>query len=93
MSDGGLGGVSVELARPAASQACCGECGSVLVCRSCYSADVVAAARQALAEVIRGVGGRNSAARVIAAKLVLTKDYLEHLSDADLLFEVQRRKR
>lgn len=82
-----------ELVPLAKNALLCGDCGQPLVCRYCYSADVVLASRTALSEVVRGVGGRNAAARVTAAKLILSRDYLEHLSDEDLRAEVMRRQK
>lgn len=69
----------------------CGECGVPLVCVTCSTGDVVALARLALSEVVRGVGGRGAQARVTAALAILDKDYLSNLSDEDLLAEVKRR--
>lgn len=71
----------------------CGECGGRLSCANCAPEDIRAQARLALSEVVRGIGGRNSAARVAAAKIVLAKEYLEDVSDEDLLAEVRRRRK
>jgi hypothetical protein len=83
--------VTRALLPPARAGNCCGKCGGRLTCAACDGEDIVAAARQAVGEVVRGIGGRNAAARITAAKLVLAKDYMEHLSDEDLLAEVRRR--
>lgn len=71
----------------------CGECGGRLSCANCSPEDIRAQARLALSEVVRGIGGRNAAARVAAAKVVLAKEYLEDVSDEDLLAEVRRRRK
>jgi hypothetical protein len=75
-----------------ATQDFCGYCGAHLVCKFCSLGDVVLDARLALAEAVRGNGGRNVNARVNAARIILEKDYLTHLSDEDLLAEVNRRR-
>lgn len=69
----------------------CGECGGRLSCALCDTGDLLALARLALSECIRGVGGRNAQARTTAARFVLAKDYLTDLSDEDLRAEVRRR--
>lgn len=56
-----------------------------------WGGDVLAAARKTVRDVMEGRGGRNSIARLHAAKLVLDKDSLIHVSDEALLAEVDRR--
>jgi hypothetical protein len=75
-----------------ASQDFCGYCGAHLVCVFCATGDLLASARLALAEAVRGNGGKGVMAKVVAAKIILAKDFLTHLSDEDLLAEVNRRR-
>jgi hypothetical protein len=76
-----------------ATQDFCGYCGAHLVCKFCMTGDVIADARLALAEAVRGGGGRCVASRVAAARIILDVDnYMTHLSDEDLLAEVNRRR-
>lgn len=56
-----------------------------------YGGDVLKEARDTVLAIMRGKGGRGSMMRLMAAKMVLAKDWLEHVSDADLLAEVRRR--
>lgn len=75
----------------AGSRDLCGTCGAALSCGFCSTGDVIQDARRALAEVVKGMGGRNAMARVMASKVVLAKDFLAYLSDEELLAEVKRR--
>ena len=48
-------------------------------------------AREVVLAIMRGKGGRGAMMRLMAAKMVLGREWLEHLSDEDLLAEVRRR--
>lgn len=69
----------------------CGECGGRLTCNTCSTDDLIQQARSAISECVRGSGGRGALTRLMAAKMILDKAHLEHLSDEDLLAEVERR--
>ena len=59
--------------------------------RGGWGGDCLQEARETILEVMRGEGGRNSQARLMAARLVLARDFLEEISDEALLAEVRRR--
>lgn len=75
---------------PASHETVCGKCGGRLSCAECVELDLLELARVTVRKILKD-GGRNAFAQLTAAKLVLEKDYLQHLSDEDLLAEVRRR--
>lgn len=59
--------------------------------RGGWGGDSLEEARETVMAVMRGRGGRNAQARLLAAKTVLARDFLEHLSDDALAAELRRR--
>lgn len=76
---------------PASHETVCGKCGGRLSCDAGCENDMISLAKRTVREVMEGRGGRGAQARLSAATIVLEKDYLEHLTDEDLLAEVRRR--
>ena len=60
--------------------------------RGGWGGDCLDEARETIMAVMRGRGGRNAQARLLAAKTILAKDFLEHLSDEAILAELRRRE-
>lgn len=75
---------------PASHETVCGKCGGRLSCAECVDLDMLELARVTVRKILKG-GERNAFAQLKAAELVLEKNYLEHLTDEDLLAEVRRR--
>jgi hypothetical protein len=53
--------------------------------------DILLQARVTIEAVARGHGGPRAAARLAAAKVVLSQAFLPHFTDEQLLYEIDRR--
>ncbi len=58
--------------------------------RGVWGADAIQLARWTVLDLMQTTQ-RNGMVKLLAAKTVLSRDYLEHLTDDDLLAEVERR--